>query len=479
MTTRTPRLALFTGLLAVALPTGAHATQSASEPGPRLEAPPRYASDDAGGPGRLDNAGWWKRFSDPGLDALVSRGLEDNLDLATARSRIDEAEAQVIVALAPLMPTASWDSTVTTAPLDSLGFQFGGAAGGGGGGAPAQNLPELYYTASSALNVGVEIPLTGRNILSHRASKRDLRATKDDLDDQKRLLTQSIVSAYYDVAAAKAQLDIVRKQVEINESLLELTQARFEAGSATAVEVLQQRQQLAASKTLVPQAEIQVQAFSQQLAVLLGEPPGRNFSVPDQLPALPPHPEVGSPSDLAESRPDLRALAHRLEAASDRKKSARRQFAPSLRLSGQYGVQALRIQDWRSQGFWNLGVTLSVPLSTGGATWGRAKQATAAERTAARQLDASTLTALREVEDALVRERKRQEMLEAYREQAAAAEAAFEESRQRYAVGLSEYLTVLAALNTHQQSELSVVTAHRDLIAARIALHTALGDSRR
>ncbi len=80
------------------------------------------------------------------------------------------------------------------------------------------------------------------------------------------------------------------------------------------------------------------------------------------------------------------------------------------------------------------------------------------------------------MEDALVQEKRQSEVLALYREQLTAAEAAFVESRSRYAEGVAEYLPVLTALSSAQQAELNVVTAERDLLAARIALYTALGD---
>ena len=57
----------------------------------------------------LSNAEWWKGFKDPVLDALVNVALSDNLQLATARLRVAEAEAnlQGISTTGSLTPSAS------------------------------------------------------------------------------------------------------------------------------------------------------------------------------------------------------------------------------------------------------------------------------------------------------------------------------------------------------------------------------------
>jgi outer membrane protein TolC len=114
-------------------------------------------------------------------------------------------------------------------------------------------------------------------------------------------------------------------------------------------------------------------------------------------------------------------------------------------------------------------------LSTGGFTWGRLKQARAQQRTVAAQAEQLKLDAAREVAQARSAERHLTSALEATHEQAKAARTAFEESKARYAAGLSEYLPVITALVTAQRAELTVITAERDLIVARIQLYTALG----
>ena len=438
---------------------------------------PEMAPKFSGAPGsatRASNQSWWTRFADPELNTLVTRGTGNNFTVLVAQSRIEEADAVVSQQLAPLLPTATWDTLLTTGPLDSLGFQFGGGVGGGGM-APV-DLPTLYWQASSTVNVGLGIDITGKNILSHRAAKDDRKAAKHDVDVQRQSLASQITATYYDLVTARAQLAIIKHQVETNERLLELTQLKFETGQANAVDVLQQRQQLAGSKVQVPRAQQQLRAFEQRMAVLLGETPGRSFETPSTLPALPARPNVGAPSELLRARPDLRAKTQRLEATEKRTKVSKRSFAPDLRLSARGGVQGINVGEWSSQGFWSATATLSVPLSTGGSTYGRMRQAKAQQRTASRDLSQSSLLAVQEVEDALLRETQQAEVLALYKEQHVASKAAFEESRTRYAEGVAEYLPVLTALASVQRAELDIVTAHRDLIAARIDLYTALGD---
>ena len=460
-----PALSLATVLVGVPGPASARGPKAAAE----VDMPDRYAGKAGGGP--VSRSPWWRSFSDASLARMVETGLEANNDVKAATSRIEEADAVVEQQLSPLLPQVTWDTNATMAPTDSLGFQFGGI--GGGMGPPP---PTLYYTGSSVVNAGVEIDLAGKQILTRRASKKDLEAAADDRDLQRRLVVRQITEAYYDVVTAKAQLAVIKEQIKTNEEVLELTNFRFRNAQATAVEVLQQEQQLAATRTLEPPAETQLRVFQQRLAILMGEAPGTTYPTPDQLPDLPPLPGIGTPDDLLDNRPELRAARERLGAADDRRKSANRAFAPTLRVSGQGGVQFFNLTEFDSQWFWNAGVTLSVPLYTGGRTLAQSRQARASQNTAIHQLNQSTLTAVQEVEEALVREEVQHKAVEAYEAQLAAAQKAFEESRARYASGAGDYLTMLSALGAAQAAEINVINAQRQLIGARIQLHDALGD---
>ena len=102
-------------------------------------------------------------------------------------------------------------------------------------------------------------------------------------------------------------------------------------------------------------------------------------------------------------------------------------------------------------------------------------QSRAAHLTAWNSLQSTTLNAVQEVDSALVREREQRKHYEAVRRQTDAAQATYEEARKRYLVGLSDYLNVLAAQGSYQGTQLSVLQAQRDLVAARIRLLSALG----
>jgi NodT family efflux transporter outer membrane factor (OMF) lipoprotein len=422
---------------------------------------------------------WWRRFGDENLSAYVERGLTQNLDLEATKLRVVESRAVVRQNLAPFLPLLTLDSSITAAPLDSLGFQFGGrtpgTSGTSGDMGTQPDLPYLYAMTSTTLNLSLEIDVAGRNWLTKRASESDLDAARQQEAAQRNLLVRSIASAYFDLVTARAQLAVTESQIQSVAALLELSEMRFEAGQATLLDILTQRQQLASVKTRLPVARLQERAFEHQLAVLLGEEPGTHYPSATALPELGAKPKV-EVEQLVE-RSDLRAAATKIDAAIMREKQTRRQWAPTLRLTGKYGLQSIHIGSSRSQFFWNIGAALSVPIYAGGRNLAQLRQRSAARSLAENSWKSALIVAKRELLDNQTQDELRHDALQAYRDQSSAARLAFDESKNRYLNGIAEYVTVLNAQNAAQQSEMNAITAHRDWVAARVATFASAGDA--
>lgn len=85
------------------------------------------------------------------------------------------------------------------------------------------------------------------------------------------------------------------------------------------------------------------------------------------------------------------------------------------------------------------------------------------------------VTAMAEVEDALVRFEHQQSYIELLKKQYEAENATLSEANNRYRNGLNDYLPVLDALTGTQQLEREIIAANHDLLSFRVQLHLALG----
>lgn len=424
-------------------------------------------------PGSVHETSWWDDFQDPTLTRLIDDGLAANPDLAIAQSRMDQARALAWQNLSPVLPQVSVEMTGRQTAIETLGSSAIDQMKNAG-----ENVPDSYLTGSAMLVGRLDLDLFGKRTLGYIGAKRDAAASAHESDAQAMSLTVMIAQTYYDILAWRKQIQAVHKQIQANENLLKLVQIRYERGDADGLDVLQQKQQLATTATLLPQSEAARETAEQQLAVLLGRRPGEKLEVPDrELPKPVQKTPTGRPSDLFRLRPDLLAVDLSLRAKQAYKTSAILQFFPSVQLYAQAGEQVKYINENDQEFVWEIGATISVPLFQGGSNVANYRIARAQERAAKQEKRQAKLRAEQEVENALLLQEQARRQLKAYNNQFESAALALQQSKSRYVSGLANYQTVLTALTTRQQAELNVIRAERAVLNARIALLDSLSGS--
>lgn len=461
--------------LALALSAPAWAGRGAGAALPEL--PAAFAVPDAAAPAAAGGP-WWESFDDPGLARVMQEGLDANYDLRAAADRIRLSDAAAMQALAPLLPQVGFSYSLSGEPDEVRAGRLGFL--------PEDALPGFVYSGSGSVSANLGLDLFGRSVLGYQASRDDLAASEEDRAELAMAVAQRIASAWFDVGFHAERIAMLQTQVQANREVLELTELAFDRGEGTGVNVLQQKQQLAATEAQLPLARMALRVAKQQLAILLGRTPDDLPGVlPEDLPSLPPRPSLGSPTSLLDARPDLRAQAERVDAAWRRRLAAERSFLPTLSVGVSGQLQYGNAQDisfglepevaYDSFYGWGVSAAVNIPIFDGGQTIARLRQARATESSAVHQLGAASLSALAEVEGAAVQEEEQLLRLDAVRAQAAAAKDAYEASKARYADGVGDYLTVLTSLGAWQTAELGALSAERDVLAARISLHDALG----
>ncbi|TVQ90246.1 MAG: TolC family protein [Deltaproteobacteria bacterium] len=410
---------------------------------------------------------WWDRMGDERLSAYVHEALGRNPDLNRSRALVRQADGGRIAALAGFAPTLSAGGTTTIAPLESLGFGFGLPF--------PPDAPKTYVLGGATVNANLQVDAFGGGVASYRAASQDLQASRADLEGASLSIATLVSEAYYDQVVANARVRVIERQIQSNQELLEVLQLRYEGGEATALDVLQQRQQLASTLAQLPTAKLLSDTAGQRLAVLLGRLPTALPPAADALPDPPPDVPVGAPIDLIEHRPGLRAAAARTQSARDRRWSAKAALLPTLGVQGTTGYQFIDRGEFFDQTYWNAGANFTVPIFNGGRTYGGLRQAQATFDAQAAAFEGALLAAVMEVEMALAQERRQRESVEALGTQLDAAQQAYDAAKDQYFGGLTPYLNVQAALGRLQAAELSLLQGRRDLLSARISLHEALG----
>ena len=178
---------------------------------------------------------WWETFGDPQLTAVVEAALTESPDLAGAWERVVQAEAAAGQALAPMLPQVGAEASVQYAPTQNLGFGFG---------LPNQFEQEIYSQGRVGVNGSLGVDVFGQRYSGWRAGRFDAQAAAGDRDAVVLSLTTRVAQAYFDLLLARESVILAREQRDASESVLELTQLRYEAaGDTSGLDVLQQRQQ--------------------------------------------------------------------------------------------------------------------------------------------------------------------------------------------------------------------------------------------
>ncbi len=445
---------LCAGFLGLALGCAVHAVRKDVQP--PASVPDRFSVDSTETP---PLGQWWESFGDDELSLHVDQALEENLDIRTAWVRLDQVRALAVKAGAETAPWVSTEQGLSRSRTEM-------------GRAQTSNL------FSFGLSASYEVDLWKRIESQRKAAELDVRASREEVEATAIGLAAQVVRNWYSLAEQRAQLQLLNEQIRISETFLELVELRFSQGQSTAVDVFQQREQLASLRTQVPLVESSIEVLRHQLAILLGQSPKTDVGgTTERLPQLSPLPEVGLPMQLLQQRPDLRAAATRVSAADYRIAVAVADQFPALRLRGGTGFQSAEAGDFFGNWLWNLASNVTTPLLDGGLRAAEVERTKAVIQERLLDYEKRVLIALREVEDALVRERQQQRHVELVVEQIEFARSAFEESRARFASSGGNYLPVLTALQALQRSERSLLTERRRRIDTRIDLHKALGGS--
>lgn len=399
---------------------------------------------------------WWRVYGDPALEAVIAEALERNRDLARASARVDEARALVMQSEAAYLPTVdatfNRNRTLSSAATGTL--------------PPGVDRERNNYRA--ALNVAYEIDLWGRLRATTQAARADLLASEAARETVRITLAADVAKGYFALRTLDDQVAATRRTLALREEGLKLQQRRFDGGVISEYDYRQLEAEAAAARAQLPPLERDREIQEAALAVLLGRSPKAIMegsvsraegSAAQLLPAVVP---PGLPSELLLRRPDLVDAEQRLVAANARVAVARSAMFPSIELTGFLGSEAQALSSLFSgpAGIWQLAAAVAAPIFAGGRLEAQVGAAEAREKQALAGYQGAIQNAFREVRVALAAQSRARESFEAEGARAAALASALRLARLRYDNGLA--------------SQLDVIDAERNLLAAEIARYEAL-----
>jgi NodT family efflux transporter outer membrane factor (OMF) lipoprotein len=407
---------------------------------------------------------WWTDFDDPNLTSLVERAINSNLDLLQAQVRIRQARAARGIAAGGLWPSAS-----ATGSYQRGRFPVSGE--------PDITTRNLFQTGLDAV---WEIDVFGGVRRGVEAADADIQFAVEDHRDVLVTLVSEVALNYIKLRGFQQEIVIARNNLAAQRQTAELTRKLFQGGLVGNLDVANADAQVATTASQIPQMEAAAQQAIYNLSVLLGLEPAallKELSPTNSIPATPPEVPIGIPSELLRRRPDIRRAEAQIHSTTARIGVATADLFPKFSLTGSVNFQNDQLHSLinRENRFWTVGPAVDWQIFSAGRVRSNIELQKALQQELVLAYQKTVLTALQDVENALLSYAKEHERRENLVDAVAANRKAVELATQLYTQGQTDFLNVLNAQRSSFISEDSLVQSTRNLSTDLVALYKALG----
>jgi NodT family efflux transporter outer membrane factor (OMF) lipoprotein len=401
---------------------------------------------------------WWQNFRDPQLTALVVEALRTNLDLQLAEATLRQTRASRGIIAGGLWPGIT------------------GTAGYSRNGVGRTFTNSFQAGLSSVWQLDVFGGIR-RDVESANAT---ILAANENLRDAQVTLASEVALNYIQLRGNQEQIAIAEQNLKAEQHTAVLTRQRLSAGFASALDTANAEAQVAMTAAAIPVLETALRQNIYALSVLLARPPAAlldELSKPGPVPLTPPNVPVGLPSTLLRRRPDVRAAEAQLHAATAQIGVAEADFFPQFSLTGSINYQTDLAQTLFAGGnrFAGVGPQMTWPILQGGSITSNVRLQKALRDQAYITYRKTVLTALQDVENALVAFANEWDHRQALVEADNQNRRALDLSMKLYSQGAADFLSVLVAERSLYASQSAAALSKMAISTDLVALYTALG----
>jgi NodT family efflux transporter outer membrane factor (OMF) lipoprotein len=414
---------------------------------------------------------WWTVFQDPLLNGLVQNAYEQNLTLREAGLRVLQARAQRAVIAGNLFPQEQ--ALFGSYSREQLSLLAGPAL------MPAPNFQRNFDDWLLGGNLSWELDIWGRFRRSIESADAGLDASIGEYDAILISLIAEVATAYVDIRTFEQRLQYARKNIEIQEKSLQLSQARAEEGKTGKISVYLSESNLEATKASLHPLEIGLRQANNRLCLLLGQPTldlSQLLGV-GEIPSAPPEVAVGIPADLLRRRPDVRAAERRVAAQNAQIGVALSDLYPSIAITGEIFLRAEEFSGlFKSLGS---GGGVGPSFSWNLLNYGRIRNNVRLQDARLQELilayQNTVLGANAEVENALVAFLQTQEQVKSLATSVQATQRALELELLNFEEGESDFSGVFVLQGDLALKQDELAAAQGDVTASLVAVYKALG----
>lgn len=392
----------------------------------------------------------WVISGDEQLRSLLAKALGNNWDIQQAKAKIVEAEALRKEAHSDLWPILN----------SSAKYDLSGTKNKGGS-------KELSTAFSTSADLSYTLDIWGKVRDNIHASDYALEAQRSEQEAAYQTLAVNVITTYVDLQSAMARLGLSRENLENNQHIQVISDARFSAGVINRSDADRIRIDNLNLEMQIAELKLDIEKLKNALVVLTGQ------SILSDIAATKFHhlkPLEPIESETLKRRPDIHGALANLRAAGARTDAAEKALFPdiSVTASGAINDKILgKLFDAQSY-TWGLGASIAQTLFDAMKRGDRIDAAIAQEAQAIATYEQTVLRAVQNCADILAEDSillKRQSLLS---DQAEMEQKVFDREQARWRAGaapLAEVLRDKNNLNQSHQQELELLARRYILYA--------------
>lgn len=410
---------------------------------------------------------WWSNFSDPTLDSLMVLGINNNYNVLQAQRRIEIARQSLRQSRSGYYPAfnlqGGWNKSRQSGMTGSV---------------PSNAVTSSYFDLG--VNMNWEIDVFGKVTARARESKARFNASRAEYDAVMVSVGAKIATAYFQLRSLQSEIEVLNHHIASQKRVMEITKARFDAGLSSALDVAQSSTTYYSTLASITALKTNATSAINSLAVLLGLFPEQIAPMLQNPRPMPDYRQivaVGVPMELLRRRPDVAEAEYTLAQYAAALGVAKKDFLPTLALSGSIGTSAHKIGDLftdRSLSY-SIAPTLSWTIFDGLSREAGIESAKQQMLAGIDNYNLTVLTAVQEVETAMTSYSNDLQYIDYLNQVVVQAEKAFILSVDLYKQGLTDFINVTnSQINLLQYSN-ELVVAQGQALADLVSLYQALG----
>lgn len=410
------------------------------------------------------NDEWWKLFKDPILDTLIDKAVVKNYDVRNAIRKIEMAKAKLRVDRSPYYPT----------------IYFAGSYAPEKSSLSADKKNIIERVGSATVNLNWELDVFGRIRKESSSQKEFYLAAQEDYRGVMVSLAAQLSTAYVNLRCAQKQLEVTRRNIESQKQVMELTETKLNVGLASRLDVAQAKSLYLQTKASLPGIESTIAQQINLIGVLIGEhtePIRDSLFREHPLPENPRTAAVGIPANLIRQRPDVRSAERTIDGLAEAVGASRADWWPKFLVTGYIGYASENFEHLtdKENMIWQIAPSIKWTIFSG-------RNLVESKKSAQLQLDEeinsynqTLLTALQEVDNALVTYNKSLLQISALNDAYQQSKLTLDLAIEQYKNGLTSYQNVLTSQLSLLNYENSLVEARAASLRYLIELYQALG----